>query len=294
MKLSEGFNMYMQSEIVARGGSPNTYEQYRYALKSAIHFFGDVKVKKITPSAIEDFYITLVKTEVINGRKHDSDTARGYVSCLKSVFGMLCRRGYRVADPAAIVVPKRRKKSPAFLTRIQVDKVVEVLSTSKRGYPRLNLKRNVLMAKMLFCTGIRVGELCALNRNSIRDKKFIVVGKSKEPRVCFITQEVEDLIDDYLSERTDGNEALFVSNQTGGKRISIKTVQQVFRRASKQAGIHVHPHTLRHSFGTYMMENGVDILDISKMLGHQSVETTKIYTHVSNPRLFEIHQKVMS
>lgn len=294
MKLSEAFDSYMNSRIVARGGSPNTFEQYRYAKKIALQFFGDTRVTKLEPKLIEEFYLTMVRTKQLNGRKHDPDTARGYICCLRAVFSMLRSRGYRVLDPKEVALPKRQKKEPHFLTRFEVEKLAETALMPKRGYPKVNRYRNELIIRLLFCSGIRVSELVALNRDSIRDRQFVVVGKSKDPRVCYITEDVELLIDNYLAMRNDCDNALFVSDQTGGQRISAKTVQMVFRRISQESGIDVHPHTLRHSFATLMVQRNVDLLDVSKMLGHQSLDTTKIYTHIANPRLFEIHQRVMA
>ena len=146
---------------------------------------------------------------------------------------------------------------------------------------------------MLFYTGLRIGELCALNRDSIRDREFTVVGKSKDPRLCFITKDLEQDIHNYLEMRHDDSAALFVANENG-RRINPGNVQRIFRLAAKKAKLSkVTPHTMRHSFATRMLEEGVDIRYVAELLGHQDLNTTKRYTHVKDCQLKRIYENVM-
>ena len=102
-----------------------------------------------------------------------------------------------------------------------------------------------------------------------------------------------DEIGNYLLMRDDNNPALFVTNETQ-KRMTPANVQEMFRRMSRKSGlVGVHPHTMRHSFATYLMEKGVGLREIAELLGHESMETTKIYTHVKNNHLREIYNSVM-
>lgn len=147
---------------------------------------------------------------------------------------------------------------------------------------------------MLFETGLRVGELCALDRNSIKNNTFSVIGKSKNIRVCFVTNNLMGEIGNYLIMRDDDNPALFITNETQ-KRITPANVQEMFRRMSRKSGLAgVHPHTMRHSFATYLMEKGIGLREIAELLGHESMETTKIYTHVKNDHLRKIYNSVMA
>ena len=143
------------------------------------------------------------------------------------------------------------------------------------------------IVKLILATGLRISEVCKLDLGDIKNKQFTVTGKSKEPRLCFVTQDVEDAIDDYLAIRHDwSSRALFVSYLTG-KRVTPNNIQGVFRRVCESSGKFkgVHPHTLRHSFATRMLEHGMDLRYIAELMGHQSIETTRIYTHYSNARL---------
>ena len=170
---------------------------------------------------------------------------------------------------------------------------MEELGKPKKGYAKINRVRNQLIAKMLFYTGLRVSELCALNRDSIRNREFTVVGKSKYPRPCFITKEIERDIDNYLELRRDNEPALFIANETG-KRISPSTIQRVFRLATKNARLtNVTPHTMRHSFATRLIDDQVDIRLVAALLGHQDLNTTKQYTHIKDYRLRQVYENAM-
>ena len=192
--------------------------------------------------------------------------------------------------PEDIKVPKREKRTTKCLDEEQVAEFIRILAEHRRGYAGINRLRNVAMAEVLYSSGIRVSELCRLNRNSIRHRQFVVIGKSKNPRVCFISPEAERRLNDYLKARTDDNPALFVSNETG-ERVKPSGVRRVFREACDRSNFDgIHPHTLRHSFATTLLSKGVDITYIAEMMGHSSIETTRIYQHFENVKLREIHE----
>ena len=120
-----------------------------------------------------------------------------------------------------------------------------------------------------------------------------IVGKSLEPRLCFINRDTELAIHEYLNARNDIEPALFISNQNG-KRITESNIQRIFQRVCENSNgkfEKVHPHTLRHCFATSMLDRGVDIVYIQDFMGHQSLDTTKIYTHYSNHKLREVYEK---
>lgn len=286
MKLSEAFSRYIQSEILAANKSSRTYEGYRYSCGSFIRFFGDIKLGKLTPAIIEEYY--LEKTKV-----NTSDTVRGQIIQLRAVLRYCQSKGVKTCDTELIRIPKREKKTPKWLTKTDVEKFIEEVSFPKRGYAKINRLRNELLCRLLFVSGARISEIIALNRDSIQNGEFVAIGKSKAPRVCYISPEVEVLIKEYLSLRNDSEPALFISLQTN-KRMSAGTAREVFRRVAKQSGmIGVHPHTMRHSFATYMLNSGAGIRDVCEMLGHQNLDTTQIYTHLTNPQLKTIHADIM-
>lgn len=294
MKISEAFDAFTKSQVIAKGLSASTFNGYQNTAKSLIRYFGNVKVVKIKITDLEQFYIDLIKTDKVNGRKHHPNTARAFMAQVKTVWAFLKRRGERVVDASEIPLPKLKKSAPVWLEEDEVAQFVEAVARPVRGYPRINRLRNALIVEMLFVTGLRISELCALNRNSIRNGEAVIVGKSKEPRLVFITDSIQEKMEQYLETRTDGNEALFVSEQTGGQRLTPSTVRLIFRNACKRSKfVGVHPHTMRHSFGTHMLERGANIRAVAELLGHQSLETTKVYLHYKNADLKELHRRIM-
>lgn len=287
MKVSEAFEFYRKAEIVAGGLASKTAESYFYASKLAVGYFGNIEMKRIRAEDVRDYYEHLLGWQ-------KPDTARGNIVCLRAVIKLLRRKKEPVMDPEDIKVPKREKRLIHYLTEPEVRTFIEEVGRKQRGYSETNRLRNIAIAEVLFSSGIRVGELCRLNRNSIRNRQFVVVGKSKMPRPCFVNARAEQAIADYLATRRDTEPALFLSNQSG-QRIAPGTVRRVFQHTCQRSTFDgVHPHTLRHSFATHMLSQGVDLRFIGEMMGHESLDTTKIYTHYTNPQLKQIYDQAMA
>lgn len=286
MLISEAFELYREREVIAAGLSSNTDESYIYAGHHAVDFFDDVDVKTIQISDITKFYEHLMSWQ-------KPDTARGYMVCFRAVIKYLKRKKYIKLDPEDIKIPKREKRIVEYLTESEVEEFVEIASQKRRGLPEINRRRNLALVELIFSSGARIGEICKLNRNSIRDGQFVTVQKSKEPRPCYVSERAQEALDAYLELRTDKNPALFIANQTE-KRLTAGNAQRIFRNLSQRCDLgRIHPHTLRHSFATCMLSHGVDLCYIGDMMGYQSLDTTKMYTHYENPRLKAIHKTVM-
>lgn len=296
MKISEAFAEYRRIKVQGGGCSFKTDEGYKYAAQVVVSYFGDVSLRKLSVSQISDFYLDLTTNEHRAGGKCrvvSQNTARGYVMMLRAVIRFCHDCGVRTVDPSSIIIPKKEKKVARFIELEQFSALLAEVARPRRGYSRLNRARNIAILKMLFYTGLRVSELCALNRDSIYNRQFTVVGKSKCPRPCFITGEVEEEINQYLSMRTDSNPALFIANENG-ERITPGNVQRIFRLACARAGLtKVTPHTMRHSFATRLIDDRVDIRFVADLLGHQDLNTTKQYTHIRHYKLREIYMNVM-
>lgn len=284
IKISEAFAYYREAEVVAGGLSPETFENYVISEKWSIDFFGDIFVNQITSEGVRAFYFYLSGWQKPN-------TIRGELITLRAVLNFCNRKGYQVMDTNDIKIPKRQKIPIDYLEPDEVEMFIDAVAEKRRGYAEYNRIRNVAIVKLFWASGIRVSELCALNRDSIRSRRFVVVGKSKNPRVCFITEEVEELIKEYLSLRTDNNPALFITKTE--KRMTPHEVRDVFRIACQRSDFeHVRPHVIRRSFATNLLNRGVDIRYIAELLGHESLETTRAYTHVSNQKLQTIYDSI--
>jgi site-specific recombinase XerD len=144
---------------------------------------------------------------------------------------------------------------------------------------------------MLYATGIRVSELCNLDRTDIKEQNsFTVVGKGGKARLCFFDDRTRCYLNAYLQLRSDDKEALFISTHND-LRITPGNIQEIFRRTWKRAGLSspVHPHTLRHSFATNLLRNNANIRYVKDMLGHASLDTTMMYTHVVDEDLRRVY-----
>ncbi len=153
----------------------------------------------------------------------------------------------------------------------------------------------------LFSTGLRVSELCSLNRDStnIKNGEFSVLGKGGKMRIVFLSDSAKEAIKKYLLKREDVDNALFVRNTNHKKenlRLTERSIQRIIKKYAQKAGIvkNISPHKLRHSFATDLLQNGADIRSVQSMLGHSSITTTQIYTHYSDKHLKEIHKKFHS
>ena len=145
----------------------------------------------------------------------------------------------------------------------------------------------------MYASGIRAAELRSLNRHDIKpDGTFTVVGKGSKARLCFFYQRTRDAIDVYLAARTDSHKALFLSHQSG-KRLSKTGLQVIFARANRIAGLPIplHPHVLRHSFATNLLRNNANLRYTQVFLGHSSITTTQMYSHVTDPDLKAIYEQ---
>jgi site-specific recombinase XerD len=152
-----------------------------------------------------------------------------------------------------------------------------------------------------------VSELTSLNKEDINIERgeFSVLGKGRKVRVVFLSDNAKKRLGEYLDKRTDPYSPLFI-RYSGPKpeegltpekmRLSVRSVERLVDKYRKQAGIvkHFSPHALRHSFATDLLQHGADLRSVQEMLGHKNVATTQVYTHVTNPRLREIHQKFHS
>lgn len=281
--ISEAFELYRIQFIVYRNQSSKTEEMSRLACRSLVKFLGDINICDLTFEDVRKWKANLEYSRSQN-------TARGYLIKLRTVLKHLKLQGYNVLEPELVALPKRIQAPVDYLTAEEVQELISCIFKPSGGYKTLNRYRNRAMIAILYASGIRVSELCALNKLSIRqDNTFTITGKGGKTRLCFIDDRAALYVKEYLALRHDRNPALFTSHN--GDRITKSVVQLVFRCATEKMGYPkpIHPHMLRHSFATNLLENNTNLYYVSKFLGHSSVQTTEMYLHYKDPDLKKLY-----
>ena len=196
-----------------------------------------------------------------------------------------------------IELAKIPERQVSFLEGEDLERFLE--SPMKTKENPLIQSRDKAILEMLFSTGLRVSELVSLQRDSVNLKKdeFTVRGKGGKLRVVFLSNQSKYWIKQYLDGRNDVTKYLFVRHDRAAgnddvKPLSARSVQRLVERYAKIAGItkRVTPHTLRHSYATDLLINGADIRSVQSMLGHASITTTQIYTHITNQQLRDVYK----
>ena len=232
---------------------------------------------------------------VLNDKQYSKSTTARKLATLRSFYKFLVKRGHITSNPVtAVRTPKQDKKLPKFLEYDQVKKLLDTPPADSW----LGARDRAIM-ETLYGTGVRVSELVALN---LEDVDFLgevlhVRGKGKKERISPIGSSALQSIQHYMEFRnrraqSNGNfdaKVLFVNKH--GKRLSTRSVRRKMDKYLKMAGLDpsISPHTLRHSFATHMLNNGADLRSVQELLGHQSLSTTQIYTHLTTKRLKEVY-----
>lgn len=284
------FLSYLKNE---RHYSPKTVLAYQTDLAEAEKFWrensgfpGWTKIKE------RDIQIYL---QHLAERKLARSSQLRKISSLHSFYRFLTRRKIVAIDPTqAITLRRGEKKLPQFFYQSELKQVFESL----KGNKPLTI-RNLAMFKLFYATGMRVSEVSDLTLKQIDfDLKTILVhGKGNKDRYVAFDDETKKALIDYLDnarpllQKDNDEQHVFLNNQ--GKGITSRGIEMVMQKTFNQAGISgkVHPHELRHSFATAMLNNGADLRSVQELLGHSSLSATQIYTHVTMAHLKSDYQK---
>jgi integrase/recombinase XerC len=275
---------YLQKE---RGYSEFTIDSYRRDLKQFNKFLPDKDINEISVSHLKGYL------DYLYDKEYSNNTLSRKLSCLRSFYKFLIKNGYISFNPLSrIPNPKKNKGLPEFLAEDQLKKVLLETEEPEKGEKIYDLKesRNIALLQLFYATGIRLRELVGLN---IRDVNFEsgtvkVSGKGGKDRIIPAGRICMESIKNYISlrKRSPGsNDPLFLGNRNN--RINPRTVQRIVADKLDKIGegIGVHPHLLRHSFATHLLDHGADLKAVQELLGHKNLSTTQIYTHVSIEKL---------
>ncbi len=232
----------------------------------------------------------------LNEKQYSKTTIARKLATLRSFYKFLVKRNQISSNPVTVVrTPKQEKKLPRFLEYEEVKRLLETP-------PMDNWlgARDRAILETLYSTGIRVSELVALNMDDIDFLGEVVHirGKGKKERIAPIGSSALQVIQYYMefrNKRAQSNsnfdsKVLFVNKH--GRRLSTRSVRRKMDKYLKMAGLDpaISPHTLRHSFATHMLNNGADLRSVQELLGHQSLSTTQVYTHLTTRKLKEVYQ----
>ncbi len=284
----EAFIDYLRIE---KGLSANSILAYTQDLKkylSALKKIGIEDPKRITRKDITDFLFRLRKQASVRSISR-------FLSSIKNFHRFLLREKILSADPTDLIeLPKVEKKIPNVLSLDEVTKILKVPNPKK-----IQGIRDRAILELMYATGLRVSELTKLKNSDVNlDVGFVKCkGKGSKERIVPLGKTAEHFLERYTGQARPKllgkkiSAYLFLAQ--GGRILSRQSVWKMIKKHVRQAGIRkkVSPHTLRHSFATHLLERGADLRSVQEMLGHASITTTQIYTHVNQTRLKKIHKK---
>lgn len=278
MKLSEAWEMF-ESERRLQGFSSHTLEAYEIQKNLLIRNIGDMPIQDVSTSILKQYL-----AEAAKHLKPSSVDHR--IRYIKSFFRWAHEEGYISNNPAASIKrPKIGKRIPKTLT----EEDIELLRESCKS-PLENA-----LFEFTFATGCRIGEVHRLNKNAINweTRSAIVLGKGDKEREVYFNIRCAIWLKKYLNQRSDSDVALFVTERSPIRRMSIAQIRWVIKRIAKRSGIekNVYPHRLRHTFATHLLNNDAPIELIQSYLGHSKLETTRVYAELSGERRRELYRK---
>jgi len=287
---------------IQKGFSPLTVREYRHYLKRFHNWLTEnspaTKPEDINLELVRRYRLYLAHLRARDGVLLQRVTQSYHIVALRAFLRyLLVQRDIPTLSPDKIELPKQSSRSIAFLNPEQIERLLN----SPKIADNAGLRDRTIL-ETLYSTGLRVSELVKLNRDQVdlERKEFGVKGKGNKIRVVFLSDTAAQWIERYLRSRQDNFKPLFIrysgkvdAQKNGEKmRLTARSIQRIVAKYAKRSGLPIEatPHTLRHSFATDLLISGADIRSVQEMLGHESIRTTQVYTHVTNRHLKEIHK----
>ena len=298
MELEKLKRQFLEHLEIEKGRSLKTVENYDRYLN---RFFSYAKISnagEITEDAIRNYRLWLNRQPTTNNKQPTTGTLKKntqnyYLIALRAFLKYLSAREIPSLSAEKIELAKVSERS---LDLISSEELERLLSAPEGN--SIKPLRDKAILELLFSTGLRVSELCSLSHDvDLKKDEFSVRGKGDKIRVVFFSASAKDAVKKYLEKRTDMDDALFinigrVNKEKESIRLTPRSVERIVKHYAIKAGISrtVTPHIIRHSFATDLLENGADLRSVQALLGHANINTTQIYTHVTDKHLREIHK----
>lgn len=292
---------FLEHLEIEKGRSLKTIENYDRYLSRFIAYAKITNPEKITSDMIREFRLWLNRQagQKIPGQMQTmkKKTQNYYLIALRAFLKYMMKRDVSSLSPEKIELAKVSERSLDLLTAEELQRLLSAPDGAD-----LKSLRDKAILYLLFSTGLRVSELCSLNRDlDIRKDEFSIRGKGEKVRVVFLTDDAKVMVKKYVDARKDMDDALFVQFGKNGlardtTRLTSRSIERILKYYAIKAGISrkVTPHVIRHSFATDLLQNGADLRSVQMLLGHANIATTQIYTHVTDKHLKEVHKKFHS
>ncbi|MCA9371975.1 tyrosine-type recombinase/integrase [Candidatus Woesebacteria bacterium] len=311
MDLQSAIDEFLEYCELDKNLSQRTVRMYSYYLRFFEQWMAkttDKKPETIDVETIDEKTVRSFRLYLARSYKNPHkgaikrQTQNYFLVALRSFFRYLIKNKHKVMAPEMIELGKQADRTIKFLEPEQLERLFRAVDTSD-----ILGVRDKAILEVLFSTGLRVSELAGLNRDQVNltSGEFGVVGKGGKARVVFLSDRAKETLQTYLNKRSDPYRPLFIrySGPTPSKeltdekmRLSVRSIQRMIEKYRKRANIlfPIGPHVLRHSYATDLLSHGADLRSVQEMLGHKNIATTQIYTHVTNVRLKEVHEKYHS
>ncbi len=299
---------------VEKGLRKNTQENYKKYLQKFLHWLDQANLSSILPHQLTSDHVWTYRLYLsrtpssATGKLLSKGTQNYYLIALRALLGYFVAKDIQSLPPDKIALAKadRGLKSIKFLSLEQIGKLLASVE------PKDDISiRDRAILESFFSTGLRIAELVSLNLDqfeSIKNKKDLelgIIGKGGKPRTVYFSERALEYIRKYLGIRNGiknmNSKALFVNFRGDKKdnadiRLTPRSIERIVKKYAMLSGVPIFttPHTLRHSYATDLMNQGVDLRSIQEFLGHSNIATTQIYTHVTNKRLRDIHHQFHS
>ena len=299
---------FLDYSEIEKGLSSKTQENYTRFLRKFFTWLKETKLEGLKPGALTPEHIWQYKVYLsrhMNPRTKKTlkkTTQNYYLIALRSLLEFFVEKDIPSLAPSKVKLAK--DKADKEIKFLKLEQLAHLLSAPSTG-TIIGLRDRALL-ETLFSTGLRVAELAALNcdqlriKDDTRDLEIAIIGKGGKIRTVYFSERAVKALRTYLQERKDMDDALFVNYKRGSakagvtRRLTVKSIEDIVKKYVIIAGLPVMatPHTLRHSFATDLLNQGVDLRTVQEFLGHSNITTTQIYTHVTNKQLRDIHRKV--
>lgn len=293
MNYNESIEKFLQYIEIARTGSKDTEDAYRRDVERFCAFLDEKGVDSFEDVTRQDMteYAAKLRSGEIGGKELSLSSYSRNLSSLRSFYRYLNKYENVANNPVqALKGGRDKRKLPEVLSYDQIETLLNSFDLDDPVEIR-----NRCIIEVMYACGLRVSECASLeiSKINLKERFLVVFGKESKERMVPFYPRCEELLELYLKESRptfikEDHDILFVNQ--AGKPITTRSIQLIIEQSAINAGlmIHVHPHMIRHSFATHLLDNGADLRIVQELLGHASLSTTQIYTHVTSDRLRKV------